>query len=117
MKKRKPKFLIERVCDECGYIYRRLWYEPKWLAYRYINSEEAHPFAHAQYMEWDTNPEKHELVVKWREWERNRIVGLLEKHFGHLNIQSSNGLYNFTIDVIEMIRNSGDDKPQDKDLP
>jgi hypothetical protein len=56
-----------------------MWYEPKWLAYRYINSEEAHPFAHAQYMEWDTNPEKHELVVKWREWERDRIIKQIDE--------------------------------------
>jgi len=60
------------ICEECGLQWVKPFWEPKWLAHRAAGE------IHADYHESAFSPERHELIMLWREWERDRIIALIE---------------------------------------
>jgi hypothetical protein len=64
---------INFECDECSFTWRAPIWEPKWaskLCYKDLHAE--------QHDEPDGR--NHPLVAPWREWERNRIIEILEPY-------------------------------------
>lgn len=57
------------MCNECGSGYYKPFWEPLWFARRAW--ADAHEIAHS-------DPENHRAVRLYREWERERIIALLE---------------------------------------
>jgi hypothetical protein len=68
------RYLTKRItiCEECGLEWAKPFWEPKWLSR--LAAAEIHPDYHVG----ELIPERHELVLSWREWERERIIALLE---------------------------------------
>lgn len=62
-------------CSECNYTIHKTWIEPMWMIRDFIEKD------HAWYHEAATNPESHPLTTGWREFERNRIIKLLEDNW------------------------------------
>jgi hypothetical protein len=65
------------ICNECGMEWIKPFWEPKWLSR--IGAADAHLLYHDTALKDQEQPEKHPLVIAWREWERERIIALLEE--------------------------------------
>jgi hypothetical protein len=86
------------ICQECQMPYHKALWEPTWLAK--IAAEPHHEEWHTTF----TEPEHSKIVAGWREWERERIIKLLEDTFGTQGIQMQTGGYVFTTDLATIIR-------------
>lgn len=64
---------INFECDECGFVWRAPIWEPLWASK--FCFQEIHADQHAI-----GNGSAHPLIAPWLEWERNRIIQLLEPY-------------------------------------
>ncbi len=65
------------MCHECEMPYYKAFWEPMWLARLAVKD------THAEWHDMAMNPETTPLAKVWREWERNRIIKLLEDELPH----------------------------------
>lgn len=70
------------LCAECQFPYYKCLWEPLWLA-----KKAAIPH-HDEWHEAMTEPQKHRLISGWREWERQRIIAMLEEKLLETNLRT-----------------------------
>jgi hypothetical protein len=63
------------LCNECGMKWIKPFWEPLWLS-RLGAAQE-----HDKYHAGNTDGKDHQLVKVWREWERERIIKVLNDYF------------------------------------
>ena len=61
------------LCDECGLEWVKPFWEPRWVSRAAANE------IHDDYHRGWKDPEHNEIVESWREWERDRIIDLLDE--------------------------------------